>query len=55
MYHLRSGRVLKFLAFFSLSMVLLSGVSFANAAVSNGALTENDIEWCHDVYPHTKH
>jgi len=54
MYHLRSSRVLKFLAFFSLSMVLLSGVSFANAAVSNGALTENDIEWCHDVYPQYK-
>ncbi|HSF27613.1 MAG TPA: hypothetical protein VLA53_01115 [Nitrosopumilaceae archaeon] len=45
---------MKFLAFFSLSIVLLSGASFANATVSNGALTENDIEWCHDVYPQYK-
>lgn len=48
-------RVLKFLAFFSLlSIVLLSNISSANAAVRNGALTENDIEWCHDVYSQYK-
>lgn len=34
--------------------MLLSSASFANATVSNGALTENDIEWCHDVYPQYK-
>ncbi len=30
--------------------MLLSGMSTANAAVRNGALTENDIEWCHETY-----
>ena len=34
--------------------MLLSNASFANATVSNGALTENDIEWCHDLYPQYK-
>lgn len=47
-------RVLKFFVVFSLIIILLSNLSFANATVSNGALTENDIEWCHDVYPQYK-
>ncbi|HSB56415.1 MAG TPA: hypothetical protein VLD38_01205 [Nitrosopumilaceae archaeon] len=29
---------------------MLSSVSTVNAAVRNGALTENDIEWCHEAY-----
>lgn len=37
-----------------LSIVLLSGISSVNATVSNGALTENDIEFCHEVYPQYK-
>ena len=30
--------------------MLLSSISFANATVRDGALTENDIEWCHEAY-----
>lgn len=33
---------------------MLSGTYSANATVSNGALTENDIEWCHEAYPQYK-
>ena len=29
---------------------MLSNITFANATVINGALSENDIEWCHDAY-----
>lgn len=29
-------------------------MSFANATVRDGRLTENDIEWCHDVYTQYK-
>ncbi|MGI0010026.1 MAG: hypothetical protein ACREAE_01335, partial [Nitrosopumilaceae archaeon] len=28
----------------------MSNLSSVNAAVRDGVLTENDIEWCHDVY-----
>jgi hypothetical protein len=44
--------MLNFLIFFSLllSVVLLSTISSVNSTVSNGALTENDIEWCNEVY-----
>ena len=35
-------------------MTLLSSLSFANATISNGVLTENDIEWCHDLYSQYK-
>jgi predicted secreted protein with PEFG-CTERM motif len=33
---------------------MLSGTCYANATVSNGALTENDIELCHEIYPQYK-
>ena len=49
------SRVLNFFTFFLLlNIALLSGISSVSAAVSDGALTENDIEWCHDVYPQYK-
>lgn len=45
---------MKFLALFSLSMIILSGMCSADATISNGALTKNDIEWCHEIYPQYK-
>jgi len=49
-----SSRVLKFLVLLSISMIMLSGAYSVNATVSDGALTENDIEWCHEAYPQYK-
>ncbi len=37
-----------------LLVALLANMNQVEAAIRDGALTENDIEWCHEVYPQYK-
>ena len=39
------------ISFILLISVIIVGIYPINAAVRDGALTENDIEWCEDVFP----
>ncbi|MGQ0794863.1 MAG: hypothetical protein ACT4N5_01600 [Nitrosopumilaceae archaeon] len=45
---------MKFLAIILLGLIFSSVTFPASATIRNGALTENDIEFCHEVYPQYK-